>query len=36
MAIPPHDNYTAIVTGKKGTTGVALLEVYKVALATDK
>lgn len=36
LAILPNGNYTAIVSGKNGTTGVALLEVYKVALATNK
>jgi sugar lactone lactonase YvrE len=30
-----NGNYTAIVSGKNGTTGVSLLEVYKVALATS-
>ena len=35
LAILPNGNYTAIVSGKNGTTGVSLLEVYKVALATS-
>ncbi len=32
----PNGNYTAIVSGKNGATGVGLLEVYKVAVATNK
>ena len=32
----PNGNYTAIVSGKNGTTGVGLLEVYKVALAASQ
>jgi hypothetical protein len=32
----PNGNYTAIVSGKNSTTGVALLEVYKVAVAASQ
>jgi hypothetical protein len=31
----PNGNYTALLAGKNGATGVGLLEVYKVALATS-
>ena len=31
----PNGNYTAILTGKNGETGVGLVEVYKVAVATN-
>jgi hypothetical protein len=31
-----NGNYTAIVSGKNGATGVGLLEIYKVAIATNK
>ena len=30
---PSFGNYTGIVAGKNGATGVSLLEVYKVAVA---
>ena len=33
LATLPTGNYSAIVSGKNGATGVGLLEVYKVALA---
>ena len=36
FATLPNGNYTAILAGKNGGTGVGLLEVYKVALATNK
>jgi sugar lactone lactonase YvrE len=29
-------NYTAILSGRNGTTGIGLVEVYKVAVATNK
>jgi len=32
----PNGNYTAIVSGKNNTTGVSLLEVYKVAVAASQ
>ena len=35
LATLSNGNYTAILSGKNGTTGVSLLEVYKVALATS-
>jgi hypothetical protein len=31
-----NGNYTAIVSGKNGATGVDLLEVYKVAVAGNQ
>lgn len=36
LATLPNGNYTAIVSGKNGATGVGLLEVYKVALAASQ
>jgi hypothetical protein len=36
FATLPNGNYTAIVTGKNGATGVSLLEVYKVAVASNQ
>ncbi len=36
LATLPNGNYTAIVTGKNGASGVGLLEVYKVALAVNQ
>jgi sugar lactone lactonase YvrE len=36
VATLPNGNYTAIVAGKNGGTGVGLLEVYKVALAASQ
>jgi hypothetical protein len=36
FATLPNGNYTAIVTGKNSTTGVSLLEVYKVAVAASQ
>ena len=36
LATLPNGNYTTIVTGKNGTTGVGLLEVYKVAAAANQ
>jgi hypothetical protein len=36
FATLPNGNYTAIVAGKNGGTGIGLLEVYKVAVATVK
>jgi hypothetical protein len=36
FATLPNGNYTAIVSGKNGETGVGLLEVYKVALAINQ
>jgi len=36
LATLPNGNYTAIVSGKNSTTGVALLEVYKVAVAASQ
>ena len=36
IATLPNGNYTAIVSGKNGATGVGLVEVYKVAVATNK
>ena len=32
----PNGNYTAIVSGKNGVTGVGLLEMYKVAVAASQ
>ena len=32
----PNANYTAIVSGKNGATGVGLVEVYKVAVAVNQ
>jgi hypothetical protein len=36
FATLPNGNYTAVVSGKNGATGVGLVEVYKVAVATNK
>jgi hypothetical protein len=36
FATLPNGNYTAIVAGKDGGMGVGLLEVYKVAIATNQ
>jgi len=36
LATLPNGNYTAIVAGKNGATGVGLLEVYKVAVAGNQ
>jgi len=36
LATLTNGNYTAIVSGKNGATGVGLLEVYKVALAVNQ
>ena len=36
LATLPNGNYTAIVAGKNGSTGVSLLEVYKVAVASNQ
>jgi sugar lactone lactonase YvrE len=32
----PNGNYTALLVGKNGGTGVGLLEIYKVAVATNQ
>ena len=32
----PNGNYTAILAGKNGETGVGLLDIYKVSVATNK
>jgi hypothetical protein len=36
LAMLPDGNYTAIVAGKNGGTGVGLVDVYKVSVATNK
>jgi len=36
LATLPNGNYTAIMSGKNGATGVGLVEVYKVALAVSQ
>jgi len=36
FATLPNGNYTAILAGKNGGTGVGLLDVYKVSVATNK
>ena len=36
VATLPHGNYTAIMSGKNGETGVGLLDVYKVSVATNR
>ena len=36
FAALPNGNYTAILAGKNGETGVGLLDVYKVSVATNK
>jgi len=36
FATLPNGNYTAILAGKNGETGVGLLDVYKVSVATNK
>ncbi len=36
LATLPNGNYTAIVSGRNGATGVGLLEVYKVAVAVNQ
>jgi len=36
LATLPNGNYTAIVSGKNETTGVGLLEIYKVAVAINQ
>jgi sugar lactone lactonase YvrE len=36
FAALPNGNYTAILAGKNGETGVGLLDVYKVAVATNQ
>jgi hypothetical protein len=36
LATLPNGNYAAIVSGKTGTTGVGLLEIYKVAVASNQ
>lgn len=36
FATLPNGNYTAIVAGKNGGTGVGLLEIYKVAVASNQ
>ena len=35
FATLPNGNYTAVVSGKNGATGVGLVEVYKVAVAVN-
>jgi len=36
LATLTNGNYTAIVSGKNGATGVGLVEVYKVAVAVNQ